>query len=116
MRLFLMALVLLSAAACGHPRVVVTIENVDPDTLRSVVISTDAYTRNLGNLAPGQAATDTLIRESANSIRLEQGLPPRTKLVVVAYSDDLDSVRAQVRKDTVISVLRWWRGTVGKGR
>ena len=103
-----MALVV-TATACSPARIVVTIENTDSDPLQSVAISTGGYIRFLGNMAPGQVSADTLLAQGEGSIYLEHGAQPRKRLRVVGYfqAGDIDSVRAQVSRDTVINVRQW---------
>ena len=102
-------LLLTSAAACGPAKVVVTIENRGTEPLYSAAIWTGTYTRALGNVISGQTVTDTLLAEGETSISLQHGTSPRKTLVLVGYfqAGDIDSIRAQVKTDSVLKVQRW---------
>ena len=103
------SLLLLSAAACKGSRVVVTVENAGTEPLESAAIWATNYTRFLGDIPPGRTKVDTLLIEGETSITLQHGNQPRKTLTLIGYVEPgyLDSMRAQVTKDTVLKVQQW---------
>jgi hypothetical protein len=99
--------VLVLLAACSPDRLIVKIENVDTEPLQSVSISAGAYTKALGNIAPGQVVRDTLLPDG-ESIYLHHG-NPRKKVVILEYfmRGHVDSVSAQVTRDSAKNVKQW---------